>query len=353
MLEGFNDDKQISIAEKEQIKTKEIIDVDFSIDTSPKINPNTNKDKIYISQSLIKLIIDKFQIEKEFCPKYIYDLYIAKTKSSIPSENMIRGLYFETALLGATSGENGVYDLPRKLLSKKKIAELTSLGLPIIGEKRLSHIRIDNQIERAKMRFSDLELNILPNINTQIKILKNWNDRYILSGVLDIFPTTINQILKENGNIFTINRLAIVDLKLTGDIYCTSGPFGWGNFKHMDHLQADMYHYLVEDIDFELNPHLKNLITEPILNIIKNKQLLFLYWVFGYKEPLEKQDKIFEKEYNNHDIRELKERIRKTIAVLEREEQFGWQPKNCDMCFKCPNNMHIGGNCHLSIICKI
>ena len=99
MLEEINDENQISIAEKEQIKTKEIIDVDFSIDTSPKINPNTNKDKIYISQSLIKLIIDKFQIEKEFCPKYIYDLYIAKTKSPIPSENMIRGLYFETTLL--------------------------------------------------------------------------------------------------------------------------------------------------------------------------------------------------------------------------------------------------------------
>ena len=172
----------------------------------------------------------------------------------------------------------------------------------------------------------------------------------MLGCELDWFPVTI---LYEG-----VYRLAMIDIKLTADVNSTFGAFSWANPKHMDHVQGDMYHLIVRDIDLELNPSLAPIFNERVQEIIKANQIVFLYWVWGYAEPLEDQERFVEREYqehegNNHRQNELKERIRKVTAILDREEHFGWNEHPCDNCSKCSLNKKFGGPCYSSIITKV
>lgn len=304
---------------------------------------------ILINQSLIKKVIDKHQNEIPFCPAYLKHDVIDKKGKDRGSDAMMCGKFFESMTLGGTTGGNLVTDLPRKTVSKKRENELRSKGLPIIGEKRIDQERIEIQIERFKIRAQQLGAHIATGINTHVQIFKHWDGKkYLIVGELDLFPTAIQY----NGT----NRLAIVDVKLTSNVETTFGDFCWGTPQFMDHLQADMYHYLVRDIDFTLNPHLKDVVTPEIQDIIKHNEILFLYWIWGYqKEPLELQEKIVERSYfdqngMNYRQKELQERIRKAIAIIEREEAFNWDAtpiqSNCKVCSLNRSN---GGNCGLSI----
>lgn len=306
---------------------------------------------VFISQSLIKKLINKYQEELEFCPKFIKEIVMDRKIPSVTTESMLKGIFFESLALGGTAYGEPLTDMPRKKLTKKQEAELRFKGLPLLGEKKIDQIRIEHQVERFKIKAKQYMTEIVPGVNTHVRIYKKWDDKYILSGEYDWFPTPI--FYEEQM------RLAIIDLKFTGDINQQGGSFSWGSPQYMDHLQGDMYHYLVRDIDFELNPHVKDLITPNIADIIKYNEILFLYWVWGIKEPLENQDKIIEREYqegpnNNFRQAEMKERIRKSIAIIEREEHFGWQTNPCEnSCKLCPYNQNYGGSCKESVIFKV
>ena len=323
----------------------------------PKINKEPKKrnkfpGKIIINQSLIKKLIDKYQNEVDFCPKYIKECVMDRNCEQKPTNAMLAGKFFESLVLGSTTDSKAILDLPRKKLTKKRIEELKAKGLPLIGDKKIDQIRIEEQAERAKRRFEELGIEVYHGINTHQTIYKKWSDRYILSGELDLFPTPILY----NG----IKRLAIIDLKLTADVHSTFGSFCWGKPQYMDHLQGDMYHYLIRDIDFDLNPNMKEIITPKVQELIEFEEVIFLYWVWGYKkEPLEEQEIFLERTYRDEsgtDFRqkELQERIRKAIAIIEREETFGWEPKPVhDQCINCPHAIKNGGTCKLSVITKV
>ena len=120
-----------------------------------------------------------------------------------------------------------------------------------------------------------------------------------------------------------------------------------------------MYHWLARDIDFELNPHLKDVLDPRLIDIIQSEQMIFLYWVWGYREPLEQQDKIIERTYRDDfggDLRQrdLAERIRKAYNILKREEAMGWVENPCQQhCRMCPMNKSFGGDCKSSLITRV
>lgn len=309
-----------------------------------------------INQSLIKKLVDKYQNEIDFCPRYIKECCMERKHKETSTNPQLAGKFFESMTLGGTTHGAPVTDLPRKKLTKKRIAELKAAGLPLIGEKRIDQERLEIQIERFKKRAEQLNVQIIPGVNTHLQIFKHWDGRkYILAGELDLFPTPI----LHDGKL----QLAIIDVKVTSNVETTFGPFCWGSPQFMDHLQADMYHLLVRNIDFDLNPHLKNVVNENILHNLNNDNVIFLYWVWGYqKEPLELQEKIIERSYFDNEKfnsvnfrqKEMKERIRKAIAIIEREEQFGWEANPIpDQCKNCPINQANGGDCDKSINLKI
>jgi hypothetical protein len=327
--------------------------LDEKPDTRTKRENKITDGYILISQSLIKKLINKYQEEEKFCPKYIKECVMERKCKDISSDAMMAGKFFESHVLGGTTGSSRVLDLPRKKLSKKRELELIAKGYPVIGEKRIDQQRLEIQVERFKQKAQQLQVEIITGVNTHLDIFKHWDGKkYLLVGELDLFPTPI---IYEG-----LLRLAIIDVKVTSNVNTTFGNFCWGTPKFMDHLQADMYHYLVRDIDFELNPHLINVVPENVLNMIKNNNILFLYWVWGYQsEPLELQEKIVERTYfdennNNYRQREMKERIRKAIAIIEREEAFGWEANPIpEQCARCSLNQSNGGNCEASINSKV
>ncbi len=318
----------------------------------PEISKREQKKQdgyILINQSLIKKLVNKYQEEEQFCPRNIKECVMNKKYKDVPTEAMMAGKFFESHCLGGTTGTEPVLDLPRKRVSKKREAELIAAGKPVLGEKTIDQVRLETQIERFKIKAKQLQTQIITGINTHVQVFKEWDKKYLLVGELDWFPTPIFY----QG----VLQLAMIDIKVTSNVESTFGKFCWGTPKYMDHLQADMYHYLVRNIDFELNPHLIDLITPEVDNLIKSERILFLYWVWGYqKEPLEYQEKFVERSYRDENgsmfrQSELKERIRKAIAIIEREESFGWGTNPVpDICKTCPLNIINGGNCTESTI---
>lgn len=294
-----------------------------------------------INQSIIKEFLHNGE-EKEFCFKKVYLTRIAKTVKPVTSLPMQQGRYFETGLLGKSSG-SALRDLPRKNLTKKQLAENAvrkKEGRPLLlGEKYLDHIRIDDQITRAKALAEQYRIIITP-YNVQVRILTVWDQDpdVLLSAELDIFPTTI---LLDNKL-----EAAIIDVKLTADINNEYGEYCYGKPEYLDLIQAKMYHYVVRNINKSLNPDLGSLITDTVQSLIEKNKILFLLWVFNYKgKTLE--DKFIKVEWDKYKEAELHESIRKTISILEFGEKQDWptnpvysQCKNCPWT-QCPDRVKI------------
>jgi len=175
---------------------------------------------IIISQSLIKRFykydpyLDQWAF-RAFCPRKEKELSIDRIHEW-SSESMQCGKYFETLFLGSGRDGEMVLDLPRKKLTKAEqqaniIAEMEETPILYKGAKLTDQRRIDEQVLRAQQRAIELDINIIQNVNTQVKILKKFSNNIMLSCNIDIFPTTI-----------TISgdkpRLAIMDIKLTADL---------------------------------------------------------------------------------------------------------------------------------------
>jgi len=286
--------------------------------------------QFYLSQSLIKKLVDQHMIEVPHCPRNIYHLFVKKDFKSIKSEPMIDGLYGESLILGHNAKNEGKIKMAKNIRT---------------GAKRISQERIEIQAERFNHIALINQFNIIPEYNTQVPIFKRFNNsNVIIRGELDVFPTTVFWEDKL--------RLAIVDIKFTGDVNNTFGNFGWGN-NNLDYIQGDLYNWLVRDFDRDLNlmhgsqfnrrVGYGNIFTPSVLNMIANDQILFLYVILGYKKAdLNDQVKIIERMYKDPtggDLRqrELKERIRMSLAILTQHHHSGWQPNHLpDVCKECP-----------------
>lgn len=259
---------------------------------------------------------------------------IARTISEPASEPMMLGRYFESMILGKSARGQYTDDLPRKKLTKKVIAENAvrkANKLPLLkGEKYLHQIKIDEQIARFKALAKKYKV-IITDYNVQVPILTVWDQDpdVLLSAELDVFPTTI--LLEDELNA------AIIDLKLTSDIHNEYGEYCYGKPEYLDLIQGKMYHYVVRNINENLNPHLAGIITDSIKRLIEQNRIMFLLWVFNYKGA-ELEDKFIRINWDKNKESELHESIRKTKAILEYGESNDW-PTNPEysLCKNCLN----------------
>lgn len=287
---------------------------------------------LFINQSLIRYFLYRGNYI-DHCPARIKEEYYDKTIPEIVTEPMTKGKFFETLVLGKGKEGEVVTDLPRKIISetqKKKGIE--------IGEKKIDQVRIEYQAEKAKELAKTYFIHI-NSINTQIKIYKQWKEKnVILVGNIDLFSTVLFDFKK------TTPDLAIIDLKLTADLENTWGAYCYGNPHELDMIQGKMYHYLVRDIDLNLNHiynpfnRLKEVFHEGVQNIAKNGTLWFLLWVFDYKKDIENLDnKFISYKWTQDREQELHEDIRKVVEFVKRYNDIGWY---CNptylLCKKCP-----------------
>ena len=301
-----------------------------------------NKERImkldFVNQSLIKKFYHKGN-EVPHCPRKIIDADFIET------ESMTKGKYFETHLLGSSAKGDAVYDLPRRKLTKKQIAQNIineREGKPlIIGDKLTDQKRIDIQIERAKKLIAKHQITIAPGINTQVPVFKRWEQdpNIILRGEFDIFPTGLW------SRKFNKYLLAAIDLKLTAKLDSTWGKYCYGAPEHLDEIQGIFYQYALYDLDFELNPHLKELINQGMVDRFR-EELRFYLWVFNYATD-DLDDKFFQIVYTKAKEYELFESIRKTLSIIEKYNNEGWQPvpdgdecRNCPLADNCSSNYY-------------
>ena len=281
----------------------------------------------FINQSLIKKFYHNGN-EKEHCPQKELNAEFIET------EPMTNGKYFETLLLGGSAKGDSVTDLRRKKLSKDQIRQNIinkNEGRPLIlGEKRIDQIRIEQQVEIAKMVAAKHQMSIFPGINTQIKVSKRWekDDDIILRGEFDLFPTGIYS-KKYNKYL-----MSLVDLKLTGDIDSTFGAYCYGVPKDLDPLQGLFYQYLVYDLDYELNPHLVDLFPKHLADKAR-EELHFYLWIFDYKKQ-QLGNRFIPVVYDKLQEAYLFESIRRTLSLIEKYNDIGWNTNpSSDLCSKC------------------
>lgn len=349
--------------ELELTSTNRIVVPEFTInleETNAKVSSikkiinfkKSHPDKFIFTQSDMRMIIRKGE-EIPHCPRQFMEVKVLKNFSWEPTLSMLYGSYFETLCLGRGAAGKMVLDLPRKVLSEKKKREMQIMGIPdeqIKGEKTVDQIRIEQQALRFPQRLTELKVTI-NEYNTQVPILKHLWDNVYVSGELDIWPSLM---LTHEGL-----RWVILDLKLTSDVYNTWGEYCWGEPENMDHTQGHMYLELIKNIDFHLNPHLRELQdTMPtVFEMANNGEFSFYYWVWGYKkEPLHLQEKYnIRVHYGPTERSELWESFRKYVAIVEHYLALNAIPTQpCyDFCAKCPVSSLNGGYCTDMVLTKV
>ena len=279
----------------------------------PKINisPVTGKiTELRISKSLIRQLIYKGE-QYPVCPRKVYHTLLLRDVVTLPSDSMIKGLYFESKCLGASANGNAVIDLPRH----KKT-----------GAKLIDHDRIDQAVERFKQVKEDYGLIVVQNrvqryhkrrwIDSQCQ----WDIPIYLDGTLDLISP-----ITTSGYSFPE---ATIDLKLTKDRDVvetfSNGLFHstpWGNMEQADFSEAMMYRLIF---------------GRP-----------FVYMVFDYKATNAGfRDIPVITDINDPDpekagkaskrMAELYKAIRWVVDVIKRWEASGWPmtpiPKVCNSC---------------------
>ena len=299
------------------------------------IVPNTEK-QFFLSQTLIKEITDRHGEYKEVCPRYIYENYITKQyrRVTVP---MMDGIFGETLVLGGGARGQKLTDLPRH----KKT-----------GEKLTAQKNIEEQATRFPIWCNQKGISVIPGVNTQVPITKRLKDKVLVRTEIDLFPTPF---LFEDKFV-----LSVIDVKFTSDINSSWGDFCWGKPEFVDHIQADMTYWLLQDFDMELNlkfnPEKEEIYrnvfeNSSIKKMIENEDIYFIYFIIGYKkQPLEEQVNFIYRSYrepNGSLLRqeEFKERARKTLAQLSEWRAQNWPARENNYCGQCPVSKLNGGYC--------
>ena len=290
---------------------------------------------LILSASLIKQVIDKYDQEVKACPYQLFRYYIIGDVSTLASENMIRGSFFETLILGGGLRGKELWDLPRKIKDGSKMAD-------------------QRKIEKQALYFKQIAtahgLEIKKNWNTQVKIYKQLSSNIFLVGDLDIFPA----IFEWTDGPFA----GIIDTKLTMNIFSTFGDYSWGSPEYIDHIQPDVYLNLIQDIDYDLNDqfnpnnHLRHILPDQLQRIFNDGKGRFMYWVFGWSvkedpELLKAQFKDVERVLDSTKQAELKQRLNRTVSVIKHWKEQKW-PVNpdIDLCKDCAlSRFKPGGTC--------
>jgi len=301
----------------------------------------------FLSQSLVKEIIDQWDNPIEVCWKKIYHYFIAKDIKREATLPMMYGNYFESLVLGgnADRGKTNEDDIPQKKN----------------GGKKIDQIRVETQAERAKKIIRDQNIIIDPGVNTQVPLARKLDPKsnVVLTSVIDMFPTILN--IKGTDNVVGI------DLKLTADVNSTFGKYCWGNPDYLDYIQADTYLYQIRNLDLTLSRELfpkyeaevgyKTIINPTLINLINKDLITFIYWIFGYKKPeeqLHEQVKMIRRHYrepgvlDNRRQRENLIRYKRAFNQINhaKELKYPTNPKY-DLCKDCSCRADKQGDCKL------
>ena len=265
-------------------------------------------DEIVLNSTLVRKFFHCGTLRKDYCPKQIYRTTIKKDLD-FQSLAMKQGALFETLCLGSGIKGKVTEDLPR----------LRN------GERTAAHKRILAQALTFKKLCHDHQI-IITKENTQVEITKKLGDGVFLRGTLDIFPVSL---LLDEGFV-----LGILDLKLAKSVSNTWGEYCWGIPENLDTIQGILYYYLIQDVDFDLNPHLDTPLFRKVIRHAKNAR--FLYWIFEHSSsmrnvfiPIE-QDAIAQAE--------MVETLRKTYKLVQHYNKLGWDKTNSNptACKNCP-----------------
>ena len=268
-----------------------------------------------LSSTLIKNLFHKGDL-LPFCPKKVFRVCIKKDLDH-KSLAMLQGNYFETLCLGSGRDGEKTTDLPRKRN----------------GEKTITQIRIETQ-SRKFHELAQVHQIIVTEANVQVSIRKKLADNIYLTGNLDLYPVAL--LDPELGYV-----MAIIDTKLTKTLHNSFGHYCWAIPQQIDDLQAQIYMLIIEDIDFDINPHLNKELFEVASKHAKNTS--FYYWVFSHFEgkvngkyvPLE--NAFFPVERSELKRAELMETLRKSYKVVKYYNERGWDKtfpskENCTHC---------------------
>lgn len=315
---------------------------------------------IIISQSLTKAlgfyVIEDQIWDVAICPRAVYEISIMNRykKESI---RMSYGDYLETGCIGSGHKGDKIIDLPRKKLTEKQKAEnivRESKGEPlIVGDKLIAQERLDRQIERFSLLCAQKQINVIPGLNTQIPLISHYKDNIYVSGVTDIFPTSI--IIRDADGDDRL-ALAVIDLKGTADV--NSEYFNkdeivtslscWGKPEFLAKNQSLIYNYLVRHIDLNLikemipddYERINNVVTDRVLNIIKNHGIVFYFMALGYEKDItltDPQFKFVQMQWNKEREEMFCNLIDKAVQAYMSYEIHGWKPcPSNKMCSKCP-----------------
>lgn len=251
-----------------------------------------------LRQSMMKQVVKKGNLLR-YCPRKVKEIYIDQ-RYNITTEAMLRGQYFESQTIGGTAHKDElVTDLPR----------LKN------GGKSARHKRVDDQILKFQTLANQHGMVIDPN-KIQYEIAHPWpeDEKYTIQGVIDLL-SPISYADGETGEMVDL-PLAIIDIKLTENLYTTYGDFSWAYPSNMDHLQAQCYSWLFKQ-NYE-------------------KDIPFFYWVFDYK-PSGAENQLFLKKIDNTEMAEFKQTVRTVIAEIEFNQETGWEERPSEEnCKKCP-----------------
>lgn len=293
-----------------------------------------------VSSSICSKVLSKGE-EIDFCPAKVR-AYILEGKDEFSTDSMEKGNFYESLLLGSSRDGTKVLQLERKKVSDKAKREATKKGLPPPEpEMRVDEIRIRTQAQMSEIKLFNHKVQIVKEFNTQVPVFKIWNGIF-LEAHLDIFPTPLCLDLDKPDDI----RIACIDTKLTIDLDSTFPPFCWGKPEEIDITQALMYYFMLEDIDYSINPYL-------LLINQKERQfpdVQFAYFVAEYRSDERMKSEFFPVRKTDMRMNEIKEIIRKTASIIEQHNETGW-PENpsYNKCKNCPLNPSNNGKCTKAI----
>lgn len=266
--------------------------------------------ELHLHTSFIKQFYHKGN-RRDICPLQKYDELISKKFPFEPTESMLKGLYFESKILGESADGGKEYELPRDKRTGKMLSD---------------EIRINQQIQLWPMIVEQYGLivnstgkdkNIQVPHCVEMSIHGHEDIKVFIHTTADLIsPITAKGYEKD---------MCVIDIKLTTGskgIHSTFGEFGWGDMSRIDIFQAVLYSMVYElpfaymIFDCKKNPEYK---LEPI-----NTDTL-------HPDPIKANEAKIR-------IQEVKQTISNMIDDIILWEGNGWytNPKS-ENCSKCLN----------------
>ncbi len=243
------------------------------------------KSLLRLSQSTIKRLTDE---NSTFCPRRYFVYEIEGQFKQESSEAQIKGQLFEYLALGNKNKEGFIPRLPQ-LKTRNKDGDMKSAD-----EKR-----IEIQAQRFVDNMPEYGIEV---INREVYVEMPYEIHDADTGETDtiLLHGTIDAVIDYEG------RPYLMDLKMTSSLKNTFGPYAWGNYWQMNHIQAYIYTYIMYHLDPEKRTY---------------------GWVYYVADLTPEEDyKLIEIKITNVRIAEMKEGIRQAWKKYRDFEAQGFAP---------------------------